>query len=370
MNVFDEKKLTEKKEQKQVKKHTIMVVDDEEKILQSMKSLLAKNYNVITAKSGREALNIIKKMEYPKKISLFISDQRMPEMTGIELFEEVKHIIPDTIRVILTGFDDKEVMLAAINEAKVYEFILKPIEPEELRHRVKRCIEVFELRKKGELIFIDPLTALYNARYLEKYVPQIVKEVNRYYKEDNQNNTVACMLLDLDDFKKVNKTYGHPNGSKVLKEFSKILKDVCRGADILARYGGDEFIGVFRFTDGEGAMKLTERLLQVLKEHPFDLGNNQKPKITCSIGIACYPFIKNDPQKLNWEQVVNIADKALYKAKDLGRNCSVGLFSTEKTEPENLYQRIQENIGKLIDKDELEFRTSITDKPIIWTKKK
>lgn len=145
MSALDREKLQRMKEkEKEIKKHTIMIVDDEEAQLKTLESLLSEEYNVITDRDGQEALEIIEKMEHPEEVSLVISDQRMPELTGIQLFERLIHIIPDAIRIILAGYDDKDVILDAINKTKIYEFILKPFDPEEFKLRVKRAVEAFD----------------------------------------------------------------------------------------------------------------------------------------------------------------------------------------------------------------------------------
>ena len=125
--VFDNTRLNKlKKEEKSIKqKHTIMIVDDEEKMLESLESLFSENYKVITARDGKEALEIIDKMEYPEDISVIIADQRIPGITGLDLFIQLKDIIPDTIRIILTAYDDKELIKKAVNEAQIYQFLQK-----------------------------------------------------------------------------------------------------------------------------------------------------------------------------------------------------------------------------------------------------
>jgi DNA-binding NtrC family response regulator len=149
MVVFDKGKLQEiQKKEKSVKKRTIMIVDDEKNHLESMKSLLSEEYHIITASDGSEALSIIKKLDHPEEISLVISDQRMPGLNGIQLFEKLKDIIPDTLRIILTGYDDKDVMMTAINKIKIYQFILKPFDPDELKLRLIRAVEAFERQKE------------------------------------------------------------------------------------------------------------------------------------------------------------------------------------------------------------------------------
>lgn len=129
------------------KKHTIMIVDDEKNNLKSLVSLLSDYYNIITAQDGQEALNCIQKMEHPEKISLIISDQRMPRLTGIQLFEKLKDIIPNTIRIILTAFDDKDLLSDAVNSGIIHEFILKPFDPDYLLKKVN-AIKVSEHEEK------------------------------------------------------------------------------------------------------------------------------------------------------------------------------------------------------------------------------
>jgi DNA-binding NtrC family response regulator len=130
------------------KKPIIMIVDDELRQLDALSSLFAKEYSVITADSGEKALELINGMKNPEEISLIISDQRMRGLTGIEMFEKLKDIIPNTIRILLTAYDEKKDIVDSINEAKIYEFILKPFESEELMLRVGRAVEAFERQRE------------------------------------------------------------------------------------------------------------------------------------------------------------------------------------------------------------------------------
>ena len=151
MSIFDKKRLQKLKEiELKDKKHTIMIVDDEEAHLSSMESLLSEDYHIITAKDGQEALDMIIGTENPGSISLIISDQRMPKLTGLQLFEKIKDILPNTIRIILTAYDDKDVMMDAINKIEIDKFILKPFEPEDLKNSIKRAVESFEIQLKAE----------------------------------------------------------------------------------------------------------------------------------------------------------------------------------------------------------------------------
>jgi response regulator RpfG family c-di-GMP phosphodiesterase len=151
MSVFKRENLIKLEEQqRKVKKHTIMIVDDEEAHLSTLEFLLSDEYHIITSRDGQEALDMITKMKNPGSIGIIISDQRMPKLTGIQFFEKLKDILPNTIRIILTGFDDKEVMMDAINKARIHKFILKPFEPEELKLIVKHAIEAYESQVKKE----------------------------------------------------------------------------------------------------------------------------------------------------------------------------------------------------------------------------
>jgi response regulator RpfG family c-di-GMP phosphodiesterase len=129
------------------KKHTIIIVDDEECNLKSLVSLLSDYYNIITAQDGQEALDCIQKMEHPEKIALIISDQRMPRLTGIQLFEKLKDIIPNVIRIILTGYD-KDVNCDVARKNQIYKIISKPFDPEDLIKKVRIAIKDFENQEK------------------------------------------------------------------------------------------------------------------------------------------------------------------------------------------------------------------------------
>jgi response regulator RpfG family c-di-GMP phosphodiesterase len=148
------------------KKHTIMIVDDEENQLHSLESLLSEEYNVIAVRNGQEALDKIKVLEHPEEISIIISDQRMPLMTGIQLFEELITLIPKTSRILLTAFTDTPAFIDP------YEFILKPFNPEDFKTSIKRAVEDFEHRKHEEE----------EKKTLEKKVNELSKELNQTFR--------------------------------------------------------------------------------------------------------------------------------------------------------------------------------------------
>ena len=376
-----------KNEDKTVKqKPTIMIVDDEDNMLQSLNSLFSENYQVITARNGKEALEIIDDLEYPEDISVIIADQRMKEITGVELLIKLKKIIPYTIRIILTAFDEKDVIKKAVNEAQIYQFILKPFDPEELKLRIKCAVEAFALQQKViEAGYTDYLTGMYNRRYLYENMDshfeikskgdfKNISGGNRKAVLSNNNRTL--LLLDLDNFKEINDTYGHSTGDSVLKQFAEIINEEFRKSDFIVRWGGDEFLMVLKYSSLDQVGELCGRFCREVNKNPFNLGNNDTTHLTCSIGFASYPFLQSQPALFTWEEVFDIADMALYAAKNSGRNAWVGLFSTDKTESGNLYletekgkKKMLPNIEELLENGELDITASLPDKNLIkWRK--
>ena len=138
-----------KENNKKEKKYTILLVDDELANLEALTRLLEEEYNIIKAKDGFEALAILRNDSYSSEISLIISDQRMPGMTGVEFLKQTISIIPNAIRMILTGFMDVKDIIDSINEGHIYKFLLKPLEPTELLISVKRALEAYELETKN-----------------------------------------------------------------------------------------------------------------------------------------------------------------------------------------------------------------------------
>lgn len=155
----------------------------------------------------------------------------------------------------------------------------------------------------------DPLTKLYNRRYLEE---SLEREMSRAFRE---NIPLSILMLDIDHFKRFNDTYGHRAGDAVLRELGKVLLWNTRsGGDIACRYGGEEFVIVLSDTSLQAAQKRAEQLRARLEEMHIAVGENDLTA-TVSIGVAAYPAHGN-----TGEEVLDAADKALYQAKRAGRN--------------------------------------------------
>lgn len=137
-------------------RHKILVVDDEPANLRLLRRVLGDEYETFAAESGSEALNILKAQD----ISLIITDQRMPNMTGVQLLEESLAVRPDAIKILLTGYTDVQALIDAINAGRVYKYIPKPWDAEDLKLTVKRALESYDLKRRNEILLLDLKQAL------------------------------------------------------------------------------------------------------------------------------------------------------------------------------------------------------------------
>jgi diguanylate cyclase (GGDEF)-like protein len=225
-------------------------------------------------------------------------------------------------------------------------------------------------KKLEEVRLADPLTGLRNRYYLKKCIPIDIKKVQKDYENWVQNrkkplpsmSDLVFLILDLDRFKSINDNYGSIAGDRVLKQVGDILHRECSESDFLVRWGDEEFLIVHSSIDRDQVKLLAELLRQSVEECLFALGDDQTSHLTCSVGFAFYPFLPTHDEVIDWEQVVNIADQALYAAKKSGGNAWLGLLGTDKTKPDNLYKRILKDINHLLANGELTTLTSIPKK--------
>jgi two-component system, cell cycle response regulator len=159
-----------------------------------------------------------------------------------------------------------------------------------------------------ELNYIDDMTGLYNHRYLELTLEREI------HKAQVKEGTFAVLFIDIDHFKRINDTFGHPVGRLVLVELGKVLKNSVREMDVVARYGGDEFVVVTRLPPNM-ANKVARRILEQLRGHVFLGREGKKIKLTASIGLALYP-----EHATSTKDLVELADKAMYEGKKVGRD--------------------------------------------------
>lgn len=218
----------------------------------------------------------------------------------------------------------------------------------------------------------DPLTGLNNRRYLQKIMPMDIAKVQRSYgkgvacaERQKPSTDLTFFILDIDYFKSVNDIYGHAAGDQLLTKISELLLTISRESDCVIRWGGEEFLLVSRFADRDEAPLMAERIRKNIEQSDFILPDGKSLKKTCSIGYACFPFLCEQPTHLSWEQVIDIADHALYAAKKSGRNRTVGLAANPNADPKTLYLGISSNLKALIEGDELRVIATHTE-DLVW----
>jgi len=396
VSVFDINNVSQKK-QRASDKPLVMLVDDEVENINVLRQLLESNFQIITGLNGQEALQLIDNMVDPQQVQLIISDQRMPELTGIEFLEKIVDKMPETIRIILTGYSDTQVIIDSINKAKLYKFMTKPFDPVELSLTVQRGVEAFQMRRelidyttklerqvmertedlvcKNEELALaleklekvsltDQLTGAHNRHFLNQFLPQELAKLKRDTTQLKQEHNIGFIMLDIDFFKKVNDEHGHDAGDKVLMQFTQVLQATCRESDWVVRWGGEEFIVVARGLTSGGLENLAERIRKNIESHIFDIGFEQTIKKTCSLGVVSYPFINEEINELTWENTLNLADLALYAAKNSGRNTWIHFFEKEIQQPQRLYEDAMKDLKSLIVNGVISYTSSTSSEKI------
>jgi diguanylate cyclase (GGDEF)-like protein len=332
-----------------------LVVDDEPANVELLSRILRRHYDVITAASGPEALELIRKESF----AAIISDQRMPGMSGTEFLAQARKLVPETVRMILTGYSAEQESLDAINVAHVSTFLTKPIVLDVFERAVSDAVHVFELsllnrslieeishknaeleeakrllelsldertrqlleanRRLESLALRDSLTGLYNHRFLHERLVEEIARTKRY------GSAVCLVLCDIDRFRLYNEAHGHPEGDKLLTLIARLLTGASRSADVVARirptdmvarFGGEEFALIVPATPKAGAATMCERIRQTLSSARFP-GAEVLPgqRVTMSFGVAESPSDADAKDKL-----LEAAETALVRAKQGGRD--------------------------------------------------
>jgi diguanylate cyclase (GGDEF)-like protein len=196
--------------------------------------------------------------------------------------------------------------------------------------RRQRELELIVEQKTAELreaSFTDPLTGLRNRRY---FAEVIGAEASLACRPDSP--ALHLFLVDLDHFKQVNDTYGHGAGDLVLRQTADRLRTATRTSDLIFRWGGEEFLIVARGAPLLPRNEIANRIVRMLAQEPFEIGEGRKVSRTGSAGFATYPFYADNPKTLPVDAVIELADLALYRAKQTGRNRAVGV-SPQKGAP-------------------------------------
>ncbi|MCX8043573.1 MAG: diguanylate cyclase [Desulfobacterota bacterium] len=301
---------------------SVLIVDDEATARDMVADILTDDgYTVTATDSGENALKLLERSSF----DLIISDLMMQGMNGIELTKRIKAAGVDAPIIVITGFATIEHAVESM-KAGAYDFITKPFNIDQIKITVQKALETKRLQRlAGEREFYkqlsnsDELTALANYRYFNEMLQKEVERAIRY------GRPLSLMMIDIDNFKTCNDTYGHLAGDMVLKQIAELIKKTTRDSDLVARYGGEEFTVILPETTEDEARVVAERIRDVVSKTKFTTDTNKAiGPITVTIGLSTLPL-----KAATKRDLVRTADFALYQGKSAGKN-RVVIFSDAK----------------------------------------
>jgi two-component system cell cycle response regulator len=300
----------------------ILVVDDHPDNVEIINvRLSSRGFEIETATNGEEALQ--KVHENPPHLILL--DVMMPLMDGYEVSRRIKNddTLPFIPIILVTARDSTQDKVDGL-DAGADDYLTKPVNFPELEARVRSMLRIKRLQdeldqKNRELELVnkrlrklsvtDGLTELFNHRHIHELLHEEFERTKR------SGEPMAVAMMDLDRFKLVNDTYGHPTGDVILYETADILRQTVREIDMVGRYGGEEFIAILPGANEDDAAHFAERVRQAVANHVFRDEANEV-RMTMSGGVASFPDADTDHPDL----LIKRADEALYAAKEGGRN--------------------------------------------------
>ncbi len=277
---------------------------------------ILKDYSQITlsrATSIKETMKLVEKTRF----DLVLLDHVLPDGNSLDLLKALDTKGQDIPVVVITGQGD-EMIASSVIQAGAYDYLPKErVSAKSLSRSIHNALEKFHLKEEikvaqkrmAEMAMKDELTGLYNRRNFMEALDREISRASRHRFE-----LVLCMI-DVDGFKRINDTYGHLAGDKVLSGVGRMLKECVRQSDLICRYGGEEFAVIFPDTPPKMAWNVCERFREMVSQRQFE--NNSSPIImTVSIGFASF----NHSEPETPVDLISKADKALYRAKEAGKN--------------------------------------------------
>jgi two-component system cell cycle response regulator len=294
----------------------ILIAEDDPSFRRLLEEKLAAwGYDVVVAENGIAALQILQSEDSPR---IAILDWMMPGMEGVEVCRKAreKMVEPYTYIILLTSQQRDEDLVIGM-EAGADDYITKPFKHNELRLRLRAGRRIIELQ--NELLTArdtfrtkashDSLTGLWNH---EEILQILAQELSRAKREEN---CVGVIMADIDFFKRINDTHGHLAGDVVLRSTAGKMHSLMRSYDFIGRYGGEEFLVILPECSRESAAAFAERLRLSVCSDSIDTPEGMIP-VTLSFGVAA----SCKDRRKDADSLVKAADKALYRAKENGRN--------------------------------------------------
>jgi two-component system cell cycle response regulator len=293
----------------------VLIIDNRASASERTKSALVPHHVVTVVDDPLAAVMHAAETRY----ELIIVNLDMDNVDGLRLCSQLKSLerTRQTPILIVVAPDDHQRLLRALDMG-VNDYLIRPIDKQELLARantqIKRCRYTEQLRSHVqatmELAVTDPLTGLYNRRYMETQTAALVEHAI------NRGKSLSVLALDVDHFKTVNDENGHAVGDRVLQELAARLKQSIRNVDMVCRIGGEEFVIVLPNINAEAAAKIADRMCRGVSGKPFNVGARSGPlAVTVSIGVAAVEGFSD-----TMDAILKRADEALYSAKRAGRN--------------------------------------------------
>ncbi len=287
----------------------VLLVDDSRFSREHMARLLAiHRYQTLQAENGEEALAALKE---DLGIQLAIVDYNMPGMNGDELTRRIRNTHRhEDLSIIGVSAQGNSLLSAKFIKSGANDFIIKPFISEEFYCRVSQNVEMLtNIKTIRELSNRDYLTNLYNRRYFFENAKEL------FVKAAKQDHPLALGMIDIDNFKFVNDTYGHDAGDAVLCRISNILQASFQKTDIVARFGGEEFCVLVSGPESEDARLLFEKARLRIEATELNVGDKIL-RITVSVGVCTHRLE-------SLAEMISNADQLLYKAKNANKNCVI-----------------------------------------------
>ena len=278
----------------------VLVLDDDPAICAALERLLRQDFQIISASNLVDARKVMER-EHPE---LAMIDLHLATGTSLDFFRELQINSPLTVRVLMSGDLHLDSLLSSIDSSLVHKVLQKPWEPASLLVQMKEARQLHYLLKEKrhleQISSTDAMTGLYNFRYFQEFLPKEIERARR------QGRPLSLIMMDVDHFKEWNDSKGHVQGSAALKDIARAIQESLRNFDCVCRYGGDEFCVLLLETDINLALEIAERIRARVEA---------KCPLTLSLGISSFPHPSDSVEK-----ILADADRALYLAKNQGRN--------------------------------------------------
>ncbi len=231
--------------------HRVLYLDDEENNLISFRAAFRRNYDILTAITAEEGINILHREDVP----VIITDQRMPGMTGVEFLEKIIPEYPDTVRMILTGFSDIEAVIKAINTGRIFRYISKPWDENELKMTIDNAFSLYDLQQRNKVLLADLDSKVREQNRIlglfKRYVPPSIVEQTLTASDDSvllsgELIEVTALFCDIRNFTEISAALSPKDVVKFLNDFYRLMTDcVKRHNGSVIQYVGDEVFAIF-----------------------------------------------------------------------------------------------------------------------------